>query len=280
MIQYLNTLTGDGWLPASLDVVAKSSVLLVLASIACWLLRGCTAALRHRIWTIALAGCVAVPVVAVVGPQLQIPLLRTKPVVQKIKTSSAATVNSAECSEVGSGLTNTTQPQSAGDSNEALSSGLNATFSCASTVTADTGGISTDAVKAAAAVSFFRMALGVCCVSLIGAATLTAVVVQRAQTVAGTVRDAVTGEPVENANVYVLGGTRKYTSPQYPVRTDRRGKFRLIRTKEELDFTVVVDGDKHLYHPASRTFTNVHERSRTSQTPARQLLTSKSSAAS
>ena len=103
----------------------------------------------------------------------------------------------------------------------------------------------------------FVMALGVCCVSLIGAATLTAVVVQRAQTVAGTVRDAVTGEPVENANVYVLGGTRKYTSPQYPVRTDRRGKFRLIRTKEELDFTVVVDGDKHLYLPASRTFTNV-----------------------
>ena len=80
--------------------------------------------------------------------------------------------------------------------------------------------------------------------------------VQRTRTIAGTIRDAETGQPIEGAEVYVLGGTRQRTTRLARVRTDRKGRYRIVRTDKKTEFTVVADGDKHVYLPASQSFEN------------------------
>jgi len=130
MFQHLLSLISDGWLPPALDIVTKSSVLLVLTSVVCWLLRERSASLRHRLWTLALAGCIAVPVIAIVGPQLRIPLLRANPVEQKDITSLTSKGSSTECCEVESGTAVGMPTPLPEDSNAASSSELNSVFSC------------------------------------------------------------------------------------------------------------------------------------------------------
>ena len=75
------------------------------------------------------------------------------------------------------------------------------------------------------------------------------VVVQRARTVAGVVRDATTLEPVENATISVMGTRGR-------VKTDRHGRYRLTRTEDRSAVTLVVDGDQQLYIPTVRTVAN------------------------
>ncbi len=81
--------------------------------------------------------------------------------------------------------------------------------------------------------------------------------VTRNRTIAGTVRDAETGKPVERAEVYLLGGTRQRTARLNRVSTDSRGRYRIVQSSGNPNLTVVVDADEHLYLPATRTFTNV-----------------------
>lgn len=91
----LSLLTGER-LPAAADIIGKSTILLFLTSIVCWLLRGRSAALRHRIWTFALAGCLAVPVVAVMGPQLRIPVLPEQAVLPSATVSIASVTDTGD----------------------------------------------------------------------------------------------------------------------------------------------------------------------------------------
>ena len=66
---------------ASLDFIGlatKSTFMLLLASIACWLLRHNSASMRHRIWTLGIAGSLLTPIVASLFPQLSIAILPTK----------------------------------------------------------------------------------------------------------------------------------------------------------------------------------------------------------
>lgn len=482
MIPHAFSFISEEWLSPAITIVAKSSVLLLLMWMACWLLRHRSAALRHRLWTFALTGCIAVPAVAMIGPQLRIPLLRANPIEQEVKTILASKVNIAECCEAGSGNAGTKPTLFSGDSNAALLSESIAAFSCPVAESLTSGGATakatdnsaivtdvgwqkwllaiwivgflylisrlcialllqqrqmremnsiddavwTSSVAAIAkqlgvtrshstfqsatvtvpmtygvfsavivvptdwpkwsdehrhcvlshelahvqrydvatqmfarviaavywfnpliwfavyrmrverefacddavllsgrrsseyadallttlrnyrrqrfdlgvamadsarldrrveaildntrrrhspgrAMTYILIAMTVCCASMIGAAKLTTVViqpqqasvevdpeisVQRARTVAGTVRDAVSGEPVENAEVYVLGGNLEYTKRQDSVRTDRQGRYRLVRSDQQGELTIVVDGDKHVYLPMSRTFKN------------------------
>lgn len=93
MIPQAFSFISEEWLSPAITIVAKSSVLLLLASMACALLRHRSAALRHRLWTFALAGCIAVPAVAMIGPQLRIPLLRANPIEQEVEIALASKAN-------------------------------------------------------------------------------------------------------------------------------------------------------------------------------------------
>lgn len=55
-----------------LEVTLKSSVVLGLAGGVAWLLRGRTAAVRHAVWSGALAAILMVPVVSLAGPRLRV----------------------------------------------------------------------------------------------------------------------------------------------------------------------------------------------------------------
>jgi HEAT repeat protein/beta-lactamase regulating signal transducer with metallopeptidase domain len=62
------------WLPVA-DAVVKATLLLAVAAVASTALRQASAALRHLIWTLALCGALALPVLAIALPRWQLPLL-------------------------------------------------------------------------------------------------------------------------------------------------------------------------------------------------------------
>lgn len=95
MSEYLYWLSGDGWLPSIVDIVAKSSLLLVLAAAACWLFRRRGAAFRHRVWTFAVGGCALMPVISIVGPQVHIPVLAQQAIDQEARNSFSPTMERA-----------------------------------------------------------------------------------------------------------------------------------------------------------------------------------------
>ena len=76
------------------------------------------------------------------------------------------------------------------------------------------------------------------------------IVVQRARTVAGIVRDESTGKPVAGAFVYVLGVSGR-------AKTDRDGRYRLVRSEKRSQITMVAYGDDERYLSATRTLTDV-----------------------
>ena len=226
MIQYFSSLTSDVWFPSAIDVVAKFSLLLLFASIASWLLRGCSAALRHRIWTFALGGCVAIPAIAMIGPQLQIPLLRANPVVQESSFSSSLTLNRAECYAVGSGVASTTPTPSVRDSDTALSSGvspeLNAMFCCPSPENAEVLTPSSSAAEVASVLEVFSWQQSLLTVWLTGCVLLlirlcSAVLVQ-VQCIRGMSEiDDVNWKTSVAAIAKQLGVTRSFLTLQSPM---------------------------------------------------------------
>jgi HEAT repeat protein/beta-lactamase regulating signal transducer with metallopeptidase domain len=69
----LTTLTAGGfpWIPIA-DAVVKASVLLGLAGVAALVLRRSSASVRHLIWTVALAGAMAVPALSIALPRWRV----------------------------------------------------------------------------------------------------------------------------------------------------------------------------------------------------------------
>lgn len=74
----LNEAFGARWLvdaaPVVAAAVAKATVVLALGCVCTMLARGTSAAVRHMLWTLALAGSIAVPAVAAVVPHWELPL--------------------------------------------------------------------------------------------------------------------------------------------------------------------------------------------------------------
>ena len=62
---------GFTWMPIA-DAVFKASLLLGAAGIACFTLRRASASVRHLIWTLALAGSIAIPVLSGALPRWQV----------------------------------------------------------------------------------------------------------------------------------------------------------------------------------------------------------------
>ena len=57
------------------DAALKGAILVGVAALAAYLLRHRSAAARHAVWTAAMAGHLALPVLALVAPEWRIPLV-------------------------------------------------------------------------------------------------------------------------------------------------------------------------------------------------------------
>ncbi len=68
--EHLLLARGMGWAAALGDVAVRSTILLAVAGMVAWLLRKRPATVRHRVWTLALAGVLSLPVVGVIVPEL------------------------------------------------------------------------------------------------------------------------------------------------------------------------------------------------------------------
>ncbi|HST61228.1 MAG TPA: M56 family metallopeptidase [Longimicrobium sp.] len=67
------------WLAPALWLVARGSVLLVLAALAALALRRASAATRHMAWALALSGMLALPALTLAAPRWELPWLRVVP---------------------------------------------------------------------------------------------------------------------------------------------------------------------------------------------------------
>jgi beta-lactamase regulating signal transducer with metallopeptidase domain len=76
----LPALAGAPWLAPALWLVARGTVLLVLAALAALALRRASAAARHLAWGLALAGMLALPVLTLAAPRWELPWVRVVPV--------------------------------------------------------------------------------------------------------------------------------------------------------------------------------------------------------
>jgi len=54
--------------PFALDVLVRVTLVLTVFGVAGYLMRGQAAALRHLVWSVAIAGCVALPLLSLVNP--------------------------------------------------------------------------------------------------------------------------------------------------------------------------------------------------------------------
>ena len=68
------TSTWISWLPL-VDAVAKATIILAAAGLATVLLRRASAASRHLVWTAALLGALALPVLSVALPRWPLPIV-------------------------------------------------------------------------------------------------------------------------------------------------------------------------------------------------------------
>jgi HEAT repeat protein/beta-lactamase regulating signal transducer with metallopeptidase domain len=74
MIHFLSLDSVPSWIPIA-DIIVKATLMFVAAGAATFILRRGSAAVRHMIWTLALAGVVLLPILSVALPRWQMPLL-------------------------------------------------------------------------------------------------------------------------------------------------------------------------------------------------------------
>jgi beta-lactamase regulating signal transducer with metallopeptidase domain len=70
----LASLAGQPWIAVA-DVVVRATLLLALAATAAWTLKRASASARHAVWTIGLAGCLVVPLLAFALPRWEVPVV-------------------------------------------------------------------------------------------------------------------------------------------------------------------------------------------------------------
>jgi hypothetical protein len=71
----LQTLSGAEWLPFLAVLAAKATLVLLVTAAAAALLGRASAAARHMVWCVGVAGVLALPVLAVLLPAWEVPLL-------------------------------------------------------------------------------------------------------------------------------------------------------------------------------------------------------------
>ncbi len=64
-----------GWVALMVDVVMKGTVVLGVAAAMTLGMRGASAALRHRVWGVALGSLLLLPVLSIVLPEWRVPVL-------------------------------------------------------------------------------------------------------------------------------------------------------------------------------------------------------------
>jgi HEAT repeat protein/beta-lactamase regulating signal transducer with metallopeptidase domain len=74
ILQFLSLDSGTSWITVG-DIVVKASLMFAAAGAATFVLRRSSAALRHMIWTLTLAGVLLLPVLSIALPKWQLPLL-------------------------------------------------------------------------------------------------------------------------------------------------------------------------------------------------------------
>ena len=77
-------------LPLVLDVVVKASIILTLAALAAAALRRSSASARHLVWTLGLAGALAVPVLSAAVPRWELPIVAIDADATPLPVQSAA----------------------------------------------------------------------------------------------------------------------------------------------------------------------------------------------
>lgn len=71
---------GPGWLPMLVNAVVKATVLLAGAGLLSFALRRASAAMRHFVWSMGLAGSLALPVLMFALPSWPVPILPAPPI--------------------------------------------------------------------------------------------------------------------------------------------------------------------------------------------------------
>ena len=74
LVQFLSVDSAASWIPVA-DIVVKATLMFAAAGAAAFVLRRGSAAVRHMIWTLALAGVLLLPVLSITLPRWQMPLL-------------------------------------------------------------------------------------------------------------------------------------------------------------------------------------------------------------
>ncbi|MEE9533864.1 MAG: hypothetical protein V3W06_05560, partial [Acidimicrobiia bacterium] len=80
-----------GWIAVLIDVALKSVVIVGVTAAVALGLRGASAAVRHQVWTVALGGLLALPVLSIVLPHWQLPYL---PAFDTVNAASQVVPNS------------------------------------------------------------------------------------------------------------------------------------------------------------------------------------------
>jgi len=74
LVQFLSLDSAASWIPVA-DIVVKATMMFAAAGAAAFVLRRRSAAVRHMIWTLALAGVLLLPLLSIALPHWQLPLL-------------------------------------------------------------------------------------------------------------------------------------------------------------------------------------------------------------
>lgn len=90
-VRWMNA--APGWMPLLVSAGLKATALLAMAWLASLLFRRSSAAMRHIVWTVALAGSLALPLLLPVMPRLAVPVL--PPDTVAIAASSATALSTA-----------------------------------------------------------------------------------------------------------------------------------------------------------------------------------------
>src|SRR5262245_38039811 len=74
LLQLLSLDSAPSWIPVA-DIVVKATLTFAAAGAAAFVLRRASAAVRHMIWTLALASVLLLPILSIALPRWQMPLL-------------------------------------------------------------------------------------------------------------------------------------------------------------------------------------------------------------